>query len=312
MIADYTRKVTAPTLWAVLLVATAEVTSIHAACTRLDGLPPEEAIRQALYACLPEFAELQRQLNAALAGRLPRALRRRRRRLVIDLTLIPYHGEPFREAAEDYRGPAEDGTSHFHDYATAYVVSKGRRFAVALTAVDRGEPLKDVGQRLLKQAGSVGVKPRLVLLDRGFYGGDVIRCLRAARYPSLMPAVIRGRKATDPRGPGRDAGLRRDEAQRLVRVHGPRWHEACGAGVDLCVLPQLPWAVEAARASDVGLCLLGVLGRSSTSPARPGISWSKGRTCVRLGSRWVSPIPDKRTARDGPLPFAPSMVHGRR
>jgi hypothetical protein len=199
---DYKRKVTAPTLWAVLLVAAVDVTSIHAACGRLDGLPAEETIRKALYASLPEFAELQRQLNRALAGRLPRALRRRRQRLAIDLTLIPYHGEPFRDPAEVYRGLAKDGTSHFHAYATAYVVLKGQRFTVALTAVAKGEPLKVVVQRLLEQARSVGIKPRLLLLDRGFYGVDVIRYLQAARQPFLMPVVIRGRKADDPRGPG--------------------------------------------------------------------------------------------------------------
>ncbi len=70
---DSKRKVTAPTLWAVLLVAAADVTSIHAACARLDGLASEGTIRKALYAALPEFAALQRQLNGALAGRLPRA-----------------------------------------------------------------------------------------------------------------------------------------------------------------------------------------------------------------------------------------------
>ena len=199
---DYKRKVSAPTLWAVLLVAAAGITSIHAACEHLDGLASEETIRKALYASLPEVAELQRQLNRALAGRLPRALRRRPQRLAIDLTLIPYHGEPFRDPAEVYRGLAKDGTSHFHAYATAYVVLKGQRFTVALTAVAKGEPLKEVVQRLLKQARSVGVRPRLLLLDRGFYGVDVIRYLQAARYPFLMPVVIRGRKADDPRGPG--------------------------------------------------------------------------------------------------------------
>jgi putative transposase len=197
---DYKRKVNVPTLWAVLLVAAAGVTSIHATCGRLDGLPAEETIRKALYASLPEFAQLQRQLNRALAGRLPRALRRRPQRLAIDLTLIPYHGEPFRDPKEVYRGLAKDGTSHFHAYATAYIVLKGQRFTVALTAVAKGEPLKDVLQRLLKQARSVGVKPRLLLLDRGFYSVDVIRYLQTARYPFLMPVVIRGRKAEHPRG----------------------------------------------------------------------------------------------------------------
>jgi hypothetical protein len=198
---DYKRKVSAPTLWSVLMIAAAGVTSIHAACGRLDGLPCEETIRKALYASLPGFAELQRRLNGALAGRLPKAMRRRPQRLAIDLTLIPYHGEHFRDPKEVYRGLAKDGTSHFHAYATAYVVLKGQRFTVALAAVAKGEPLKDVLQGLLKQARSVGIKPRLLLLDRGFYSVDVIRYLQAARYPFLMPVVIRGRKADDPRGP---------------------------------------------------------------------------------------------------------------
>ncbi len=200
-LSDSKRKVSAPTLWAVLRVAAADVTSIHAACARLDGLASEEAIRQALYAPLPEFAALQARLNRAPAGRLPKALRRRRQRLAIDLTLIPYHGAPFRDPAEVYRSLAKDGTGHFHAYATAYVVLKGQRFTVALTAVAKGEPLTGVVQRLLKQARSVGVKPRLVLLDRGFYGVDVIRYLQAARSPFLMPAVVRGRKPDHPLGP---------------------------------------------------------------------------------------------------------------
>ena len=231
---DSKRKVTAPTLWAVLLIAAADVTSLHAACARLDGLPSEEALRQALYASLPEFAALQRQLNAALAGRLPRALRRRPQRLAIDLTLIPYHGEPFRDEKEVYRSLAKDGTSHFHAYATAYVVLKGQRFTVALQAVAKGEPLKAVVQRLLKQARSAGVRPRLVLLDRGFYGVDVVRYLQAARYPFLMPVVIRGRKADHPRGP---SGTR---VFALMKRSG--WHEYTVTGgtkrtarVSLCV-----------------------------------------------------------------------------
>jgi hypothetical protein len=200
-IRDYKRKVTAQTLWALLLVAATGVTSIHASCQRLEDIASEETIRKALIASMPEFAELQRQLNRALAGRLPRALRRRSQRLAIDLTLIPYHGEPFRHENEVYRSQAKQGTSHFHAYATAYVILKGQRFTVALTAVTKGESMKDVLQRLLKQARSVGVKARLVLLDRGFYSVEVIRYLQAARQPFLMPVVIRGKKADDPRGP---------------------------------------------------------------------------------------------------------------
>jgi ABC-type molybdenum transport system ATPase subunit/photorepair protein PhrA len=70
---------------------------------------------------------------------------------------------------------AKDGTSHFHASATADVALKGQRFTVALTAVARGEPLKQVVQRLVMPARSVGVEPRLLLLDRGFSSVDMIR-----------------------------------------------------------------------------------------------------------------------------------------
>ena len=68
-------------------------------------------------------------------------------KLAIDLTLIPYHGQPFRDLNEIYRGQAKSGTSHFHAYATAYVIRHGHRYTVALTGVKKGEPLKDVVQR---------------------------------------------------------------------------------------------------------------------------------------------------------------------
>ena len=122
---------------------------------------------------------MQRRLNAALAGHLPKVLRRRLQKLAIDLTLIPYHGRPFRDLNEIYRGQAKSGTSHFHAYATAYVIRHGHRYTVALTGVQKGEPLKDVVQRLLQQAARVGVRTRLILLDRGFYSVAVVRYLQA-------------------------------------------------------------------------------------------------------------------------------------
>src|SRR3954470_11249568 len=183
---DYKRKTPAAVLWSLLLAAAARITSLSDACGRLRDAPSDETARKALLATLPEYAELQRQLNAALAGHLPRALRQHPQRLAIDLTLIPYHGQPFGDPAEVYRAQAKDGTSHFHAYATAYVVRKGQRYTVALTGVTKGEALKDGVQRLLRQAANVGVRPRLLLLDRGFYSVAVIRYLQAARHPFLM------------------------------------------------------------------------------------------------------------------------------
>src|SRR5512143_1883687 len=201
MFRDYKRSCPAQVLWSLLLAAAARITSLSDTCQCLDRVPSDETARKALLATLPDCATLQRQLNAALAGQLPKALRRRLQRLAIDLTLIPYHGRPFRDLDEVYRSQAQDGTSHFHAYATAYVVRKGQRFTGALTGVAKGAPLEDVVPRLLRQAARVGVRPRLLRLDRGLYNVAVIRYLEAARYPFLMPVVCHGRTPKQPGGP---------------------------------------------------------------------------------------------------------------
>jgi DDE family transposase len=198
---DYKRKVTANVLWSLLLAAAARITSLSDACQRLRDGASDETARKALLATLPNYAVLQRQLNAALAGHLPKPLRTHLQRLAIDLTLIPYHGKPFRDLNEIFRGQAKSGTSHFHAYATAYIVRKGQRYTVALTGVQKGEPLKDVVQRLLRQAARVGIRSRLLLLDRGFYSVAVVRYLQQARHPFLMPVVCHGRSLKHPNGP---------------------------------------------------------------------------------------------------------------
>jgi hypothetical protein len=47
----------------------------------------------------------------------------------------------------------------------------------------------------------VGVRPRLLLLDRGFYSVAVVRYLQAARVPFLMPVVCHGRSPKHQNGP---------------------------------------------------------------------------------------------------------------
>src|SRR5437763_6322326 len=198
---DPAPKCRAGPLFTLLFYAAARITSLSDACKCFRDAPSDEAARLALIATLPDFAELQRRLNAALAGNLPRPLRRRPQRLAADLVLIPYHGQPLHDPDEIYRSQAKSGTSHFHAYATLYVIHYGYRFTVALTAVARGEPLEEVLKRLLRQAAAVGIRSRLLLLDRGFYSVGVIRYLQAARHPFLMPVICRGRKLDDPRGP---------------------------------------------------------------------------------------------------------------
>ena|SRR5947209_1925316 len=198
---DHGPKCQASVLLNILFYAAARICSITAACKALKDAPSDQAVYDALAATLPDLHELQRRVNRALAGDLPKALRRQKQPLAIDLVLIPYHGRHFKDEAEVYRSQPKSGTSHFHAYATAYVIRKGCRLTLAVTFVRKGEDLEEVVQRLLRQAARAGVKPRYLLLDRGFYSVGVIRYLQAARVRFLMPVVCRGRKLSHPRGP---------------------------------------------------------------------------------------------------------------
>lgn len=184
---------TASTLYQILLIAASRVVSLFAACRDLADAPSDQTIRNALDATLPGIGELERRLNQALATDLPKALGRKARMVAIDLTLIPYHGQPASDENEVYRSKPRSGTSHFHAYATAVVVHKGHRHTLALTRVERGEKMKAVVQRLLATVRR-RVKIKLLLLDKGFFSAEVITYLKRAGHGFIIPAVPRGRR----------------------------------------------------------------------------------------------------------------------
>ena len=198
-------KCTASTLLQILLIAAARTVSIFAACRDLANAPTDQTIRNALEASLPEIWELERRLNRSLCTNLPKALFRKPRRIAIDLTLIPYHGQPHQDKKEIYRSAPKSGTTHFHAYATAAVVHKGHRYTLALLRVEHGTTMKDVVQRLLKMVRRCGVKIRYLLLDKGFFSVEVISYLKRAGVGFIIPAMVRGRK---PKGRKKATGLR--------------------------------------------------------------------------------------------------------
>src|SRR5512142_889295 len=87
-----TKKVAGQMILTVLFAAAARVSSLSDTCRRLRGVPDEHIIAQALYSTLPSYHLLQRQVQAALHGHLPKALRRRPQVVAADLTLLPYYG----------------------------------------------------------------------------------------------------------------------------------------------------------------------------------------------------------------------------
>jgi len=195
---DHGYRCTARALLLVLFFAASRTASLHDACRRLRQAPCDQAVRDALRGQLPTMAELERRLNRALQQKLPRSLKRRRRPMAIDLTETCYYGQPYRQQRELRRGKRRQGTTRFHGYATLCVLRRGERFTVALTYAWKDDSHRAIVQRLLEAARRIGLRPRYLLLDRGFYGLAVVEQLKGMRCPFLMPVAHRGRRSGKP------------------------------------------------------------------------------------------------------------------
>ena len=194
LVKDHGWRCSAAAIVAVALRAAARSISISAACRDLAHAPSDQAAMTALEDGLPKtFPVLERRLNEALVGHLPRRMTRRAWAIAIDLHLNPYYGQPQRSRNEIYYGQPKQGTTKFHAYASACIVEHGRRYTVALTWVRRRESLVTVLRRLLERIREIELKIKRFLLDREFFNLPVVEFLQGENLPFLMPVKFAGR-----------------------------------------------------------------------------------------------------------------------
>ena len=165
----------------VLTHASVHRLSLDAACAELDAAPSANRFREVLGAALPDRPTLQRHLNTILRAQLPKVFWKGKHayNLAIDLTLIPYHGQPQRDEREVARGAAKSGTTHFHAYATVSIVHDKRRYVLALVFVEKGSPMVAVVRR--------------VYLDKGFCSVPVLKTLARRQLSYILPVPVRGK-----------------------------------------------------------------------------------------------------------------------
>lgn len=200
---DYSEVCSAWVLLSSLVLAAANRLSLAAVAALRPHSPSRETLRQALFATLPGYAELRRQLPGLCRNSLPRRWRHARRRypLAIDIHEVKYFKRQQTPPPHVRKGKYRPGTAYGHFYASASLLRKGEYFVVALTPYDPGENQAQLVRRLLRQAAANGFSPRYVLMDRGFWSRAVFRYLQQAGYPFLTPVLARGKKPMEPGGP---------------------------------------------------------------------------------------------------------------
>jgi len=122
---------------------------------------------------------------------VPRRMLKVRCDLAIDLVLIPYHGQPDQDEEEVKRSAAREGTTHFHCYATAYMVYKDQRITLAMTFVRKSDTMPKILGRLFKRLDVLKLRIKKVYLDKGFYSIGVIRFLKKRELAFIIPAITR-------------------------------------------------------------------------------------------------------------------------
>jgi hypothetical protein len=192
-------KVKTEDIWHAVVAASAQGQAIESAVNQLESTPDPSTIRLYLRTKLVKvttLAALEAACNEALVSDLPPSIHKRQHKVAIDLTFIPYHGQAAQDPDEIRRGQAKSGTTHFHCYATAYVIKKNKRVTLALTYVQADDTLLEMLERLLSRLRTLPIGIKRLYLDKQFYTVAIIRHFQThcPDQEVIIPVVIRGKQ----------------------------------------------------------------------------------------------------------------------
>lgn len=179
-------------IWDVLLSAAANNSSIERECEEHEIAPSPNTVRGVLKESL-ELNKLETQVNKALWAHLKPAYWKKPQTVATDLVEVPYHGQAEQDPDEIRRGKAKQGTTHFHVFATAYVVRPNRRVSLALHYVRQGESLVTVLESLKAKLDELGILVSCWLADRAFCSVAALRWFDQ-QQEAIVPMIARGKK----------------------------------------------------------------------------------------------------------------------
>lgn len=179
-------------VWNILLTAAANNTSIDYECDQHEGAASANTVLGVLADSL-ELQAAELQVNHALWHHLDRRYWKYGQSVAVDLVAVPYYGQAASDPNEVRRGKANQGTTHFHVFATVYVIRKNRRVTLALHYVRKGESLVAVLDTLKGYLDQRGVKVNLWLADRAFCTVAALKWFDQ-QPEAIVPMMARGKK----------------------------------------------------------------------------------------------------------------------
>jgi putative transposase len=176
----------------VIVHACSQMISIEQAAKRFKNAPKAPAIRFHLRRKL-EIARIEKAANKILQGLAKPILCGKCLEFAMDITFIPYHGKPKKDDTEIVRSKAKDGTTHFHAYATLYVILLGKRFTLALKYVKKGTSNLETVSHFMDVIKSLGITIKKLYLDKGFCEVEVIDHLLQRNTNAIIALPLKGK-----------------------------------------------------------------------------------------------------------------------
>jgi putative transposase len=179
-------------VWDILLAAAANKSSIDDECSQHAGAASANTIRGVVADSFAvETAETE--VNEALWHHLNPHDWQCAQTVAVDLVAVPYYGQPASDPTEVRRGKAQQGTTHFHVFATVYVIRQNRRVTLALHYVRKDESWVRVLDALKGYLNQRGIQVKLWLADRAFCSVAALKWFDQ-QPEAIVPMVARGKQ----------------------------------------------------------------------------------------------------------------------
>jgi hypothetical protein len=176
----------------VIVHACSQMISIDQAAKRFKRAPKAPAIRFHLRNKL-DLQQIEKSANDILQQLAKTILSGNNLEFAIDLTYIPYHGEPKKDETEIVRSKAKSGTTHFHAYATLYAIVLGKRFTLALKYIKKGTSNLETVSHFIDVIQSLDMQIKRLYLDKGFCEVEVINYLKQRSINAIIALPLKGR-----------------------------------------------------------------------------------------------------------------------
>lgn len=178
-----------------MLKAALENTSLDAVCADSHGVVSSNTLREQLTQALEELTVRQHEgeINAALSEALPYGVPRNRVQLALDWHDEPFYGKTPLLLSYTCRGQAKVGTTRFFRLASVYLIWRQVRLTLALTYVMPEDSTEAVVERLLQRLACLGFHQTILMMDKGFCSGAVVRLLQKRRQKAVIACPIRGK-----------------------------------------------------------------------------------------------------------------------